>query len=238
MHHFSSDGFASPVFPCIYSWMIWCCDFLFIFFFFAVSIAFWFYNEPKWIVGTFPLKYKALIFPHVLTLAKISMWKVPAIVSSQFVALCVIHTICHVSCWQWVVCWLPTAPWSQIAHTDFPLARHFTNTTILNMTRETRDSFGVNKPNYISAVQSGQRRDQVEGQWVNSCWRMKVTRYRCSMLPGSQWCILGIPHYLSPSMCFLTSEPWPLIDFFFSLCHTRTIHALRKKTWSLSEPKI
>lgn len=40
--------------------------------FFSVTVAFWFYNEPKWIVGTFPLKYKALIFPHVLTLAKIS----------------------------------------------------------------------------------------------------------------------------------------------------------------------
>lgn len=83
-----------------------------------------------------------------------------------------------------------------------------------------------------------QRKDRVRGQRVNSCWRVKVTRYRCSMLPGSQWCILGTEHQLNPSICFLTFGFWPLIHFCFcdsSIigewwdCYYRYYRRLRRK---------
>lgn len=101
-------------------------------------------------------------------------------------------------------------------------------------------SFWLNKRKSILAfievrfAESGQiwRKDRVKGQKVNSCWKGQVTRYRCSMLPGSSWCILGRAHHVSPCMCFLTFELRPLVVFFFLLFVIKTHIHLWKNQWS------
>lgn len=110
-----------------------------------------------------------------------------------------------------------TTSWSQAELVDVLSARCWTNTSIFNVTLETGDCSGHTKqtPSWSLVSGSIQRKDRVRGRRVNSCWRVKVTRYRCSMLPGSQWCILGTEHQLNPSICFLTFGFWPLIHFCF-----------------------
>lgn len=85
--------------------------------------------------------------------------------------------------------------------------------------RDTRDVlWKKNKPRSILALESGRnrRKHRVEGQRMGgSCCRVKVTRYRCSMLPGVMAMHCGRKPTLS--MCCLTFALWPPARFFFFL---------------------